>query len=43
MPIFLTSESLSGIHGIDEHVSVEALEKMVQFFGALIQAYDRML
>jgi carboxypeptidase PM20D1 len=41
MPLQLTKEALTGIHGIDERISVESLEKMVQFFGALIKAFDQ--
>jgi len=42
MPLYMSKEAMRGIHGIDERISVDALEKMVQFFGAIIQAYDRM-
>lgn len=42
MPLYISKDAMKGIHGIDERISVEALEKMVQFFGALIRAYDGM-
>ena len=41
MPLVFTKDDLSGIHGIDERIPVEGLEKMVQFFGALIKAFDQ--
>jgi carboxypeptidase PM20D1 len=41
MPLYLSSEELGGVHGINERVQVEALEGMVQFFGMLIKAFDK--
>jgi carboxypeptidase PM20D1 len=36
-PLTIDPESLKGIHGVNERVSVEALGKMVKFYGQLIQ------
>ena len=41
MPLYLSSEELGGVHGINERVDVDALEGMVQFFGMLIKAFDK--
>jgi carboxypeptidase PM20D1 len=41
MPMYLSSEELGGVHGINERVPVETLEGMVQFFGLLIKAFDK--
>ncbi|MBI9049339.1 MAG: M20 family peptidase [Anaerolineaceae bacterium] len=41
MPLYMTSEALGGVHGINERVEIAALEQMVQFFGALIKAFDK--
>jgi carboxypeptidase PM20D1 len=36
-PLTIDPESLKSIHGVNERVSVEALGKMVKFYGQLIQ------
>ncbi len=36
-PLTIDPESLRGVHGVNERVSVEALGKMVKFYGQLIQ------
>ncbi|MDR3573945.1 MAG: M20 family peptidase [Anaerolineaceae bacterium] len=36
-PVAIDSDSLRGVHGVNERVSVEALGKMVKFYGQLIQ------
>lgn len=35
-PVLLPVAGTSMIHGIDEHLSIEALEKMIRFYGALM-------
>ena len=40
-PLFLESEDLHRMHGINERVSVESLGKMVQFFIHLMQVWAR--
>ncbi|MDX2274853.1 MAG: M20/M25/M40 family metallo-hydrolase [Hyphomonadaceae bacterium] len=37
-PIILTEEDLEGIHGVNEHISVENFTRMVRFYAGLIEA-----
>ena len=41
MPIQLGAKALKLIHGIDEHISVEGLEKMTQFYASLMQGWGK--
>ena len=41
MPIQLGASALKLIHGIDEHISVEGLEKMAQFYASLMQGWGK--
>jgi carboxypeptidase PM20D1 len=36
-PVMVDPESLKGVHGVNERINVEALGKMVKFYGQLIQ------
>jgi carboxypeptidase PM20D1 len=36
-PIRLSNEDLKGIHGINEHISLQNLESMIQFYARLIK------
>jgi len=38
-PVLITSESRSGIHGINEHISVDGLGKMVVFLTRLMKVW----
>jgi carboxypeptidase PM20D1 len=38
-PNIMTAEDLKGIHGINEHISIEVLGRMVQFYIRLLQAW----
>jgi carboxypeptidase PM20D1 len=39
-PVTMADGDLDRVHGINERISVEVLQKMVQFYTALIQAWD---
>ena len=41
MPIQLGKNALHLIHGINEHISIEGLEKMAQFYASLMQAWGK--
>jgi carboxypeptidase PM20D1 len=37
-PILLNDEDLEGLHGVNEHLSVDNLERMIRFYRGLIEA-----
>ncbi len=39
-PIVLSQKELEGVHGINEHLSLENLSKMIQFYIQLIRAWS---
>jgi carboxypeptidase PM20D1 len=41
MPLLMKSEDLKLIHGIDEHINIEGLQKMVQFYALLMQTWSK--
>jgi carboxypeptidase PM20D1 len=38
-PVETSQDELEGIHGVNEHIAIEALGKMVKFYGLLIQEW----
>lgn len=41
MPVQLSSAALKLMHGIDEHIGIADLEKMVQFYALLMQTWGK--
>lgn len=38
-PVETTQAEMDGIHGVNEHIAIEALGKMVKFYGLLMQEW----
>lgn len=40
-PYYLTPLEIEGIHGVNEHLSIETLGKMIQFYAALMRTWGQ--
>ena len=38
MPILLTTEDIEGLHGLNEHISIDNFERMIRFYAGIMDA-----